>query len=94
MELFPHRLTLPKMLLMYVLIALAVILFGVLIVAADRGTKAIRRARLRRHAMERLAAATVQAEALERERRTSQRASAELTSVIPTIYDRGPRNVV
>jgi hypothetical protein len=79
--------------LMYVLIALVVVLLGFLVVAADRGTKAIRRARLRRHAMERLAVAAVQAEERERERRTSQKASAELTSVMPTIYDRGPRNV-
>jgi Tfp pilus assembly protein PilX len=93
MEMFPHRLTLLKM-LMYVLIALVVVLLGVLVVAADRGTKAIRRARLRRDAMERLAAATAAAEAREEERRASQRASAELTSVMPTIHDRGPRNVV
>ena len=79
--------------LMYVLIALVVVLFGVLVVAADRGTKAIRRARLRRDAMERLAAATAAADAREGERRASQRASAELTSVMPAIYDRGPRNV-
>ncbi|HYZ54026.1 MAG TPA: hypothetical protein VE733_11100 [Streptosporangiaceae bacterium] len=79
--------------LMYVLIALAVVLSGVLIVAADRGTKAVRRARLRRYAMERLAAAAAEAEERERERRALQRASAELTSVMPTIYDHGPRKV-
>jgi hypothetical protein len=78
---------------MYLLIALAVILSGLLIVAADRGTKAVRRARLRRHAMERIVAATAQVEERERERRALQRASAELTSVMPTIHDRGPRKV-
>lgn len=80
-------------LLMYLLIALVVILSGVLIAVADRGAKAVKRARRRRHAMERLAAAAAQAEAQERERRASQRASVELTSVIPTIHDRGPRKV-
>jgi sensor domain CHASE-containing protein len=79
--------------LMYVLIALAVVLSGMLVVVADRGIKAVKRGRLRRNAMERLAAVAAQVEERERERRASQRASAELTSVMPTIHDRGPRKV-
>ncbi|HEX4258912.1 MAG TPA: hypothetical protein VH089_27740 [Streptosporangiaceae bacterium] len=60
---------------------------------ADYTVKARRKARLRRDAEQRLAAAAAGAEDRERDRRARMRASAALTSVMPTIHDRGPRRV-
>ena len=78
---------------MVALIALVVVLLAAAAFAVDYTVKAQRKARLRRDATERLAAAAAVAEAQERERRASQAASAALTSVMPTIHDRGPRRV-
>jgi type VI protein secretion system component VasK len=78
---------------MYVLLAIAVVLAGVLLYAADRLVRVRRRSRLRRQANARLAVAAAQAEARERERRAQLEASAALTSVLPGIHPHGPRRV-
>jgi hypothetical protein len=78
---------------MVALIVLVVVLFTAAVFTVDRTVKARRKARLRRAATERLAAAAAGAEARERDRRARQEASAALTSVMPTIHDRGPRRV-
>ena len=78
---------------MVALIALAVVLFAAAAFAVDYTVKARKKARLRREAGERLAAAAAVAEARERDRRAHQQASSALTSVMPTIHDRGPRRV-
>jgi hypothetical protein len=78
---------------MVALIVFVVVLLAVAALVADYTVKARRKARLRREAAERLAAAASVAEAQERERRARQQASAALTSVMPTIHDRGPRRV-
>ena len=78
---------------MVALIVLVVVLFAAAVFTVDYTVKARRKARLRREATERLAAAAAVAEARERDRRTRQEASAALTSVMPTIHDRGPRRV-
>ncbi|HEY0719149.1 MAG TPA: hypothetical protein VGD68_16165 [Streptosporangiaceae bacterium] len=78
---------------MIALIVLVAVLFAVLALAVDHTMKARKRVRLRRDAEERLNAATAGAEAQERDRRARQQASAALTSVMPTIADRGPRRV-
>jgi Flp pilus assembly protein TadB len=81
--------------LMVALIVVVVVVVLLLITAlfADRGVKLRKRARLRRDAAERLSAAAAGAEARERDRRSRQQASAALTSVMPTIHERGPRRV-
>jgi len=79
--------------LMVALIVLAVVLLVITALTADRGVKARKRGRLRREAADRLAAAAAEAEGRERDRRARQEASAALTSVMPAIYDRGPRRV-
>ena len=78
---------------MVALIALVVVLFAAAAFAVDHTVKARKKGRLRRGAEERLAAAAAVAEARERDRRAHQKASAALTSVMPTIHDRGPRRV-
>jgi hypothetical protein len=78
---------------MVALISFVVVLLAVTAFTADYTVKARRKARLRRDAETRLAAAAAQAEARERDRRARQTASAALTSVMPTIHDRGPRRV-
>jgi Flp pilus assembly protein TadG len=78
---------------MVALIVLVVVLFAAAIFMVDHTVKARKKARLRRAATERLAAAAAGAEARERDRRARQEASAALTSVMPTIHDRGPRRV-
>ena len=78
---------------MVALIVLAVVLLAAAAFAADHTVKARKKGRLRRDAETRLAAAAAQAEASERDRRARQAASAALTSVMPTIHDRGPRRV-
>ncbi|MGH3197545.1 MAG: hypothetical protein ACRDOH_22680 [Streptosporangiaceae bacterium] len=70
-----------------VLIAVAIVLFVCLLVAADRTVKVIKRGRRRREAGRRLAAAAAQAEAGDRQRKAAERASGALTSVMPTIHD-------
>ena len=78
---------------MVALISFVVVLLAVAAFTADHSVKARRKARLRRDAEQRLAAAAAAAEARERDRRSRQEASAALTSVMPTIHDRGPRRV-
>jgi hypothetical protein len=78
---------------MVALISFVIVLLAVAAFTADHTVKARRKARLRRDAETRLAAAAAQAEASERDRRARQAASAALTSVMPTIHDRGPRRV-
>ena len=70
-----------------VLIAVAVVLFVCLLFAADRTVKVIKQTRRRREATRRLAAATAQAEAKDRQRKAAEQASGALTSVMPTIHD-------
>jgi hypothetical protein len=79
--------------LMIALIAVAVVLLFVLAALADRLLKARKRARGLRQAAERLSAAAAGAEAKEQQRLASQQASAELTSVMPTIHKRDTRRV-
>ena len=76
-----------------VLIAVAVVLFACLLFAADRTVKVIRQARRRREAGRRLAAAAAGAEAKDRQRKAAERASVDLTSVMPTIHDVDTRHV-
>jgi hypothetical protein len=76
-----------------VLIAVVVVLFVCLLFAADRTLKLIKRARRRRDASRRLAAAAAQGEAKYRQRKSAERASGALTSVMPTIHDVDPRHV-
>lgn len=76
-----------------VLIAVAVVLFVFLLVAADRTVKAVKRGLRRRAANQRLAAVVVQAEAKDRQRKAAEQASGALTSVMPTIHDVDPRLV-
>jgi hypothetical protein len=78
---------------MVALISFVVVLLAVAAFTADYTVKARRKARLRRDAEQRLAAAAATAEAQERDRRARLQASAALTSVMPTIHDRGPRRV-
>jgi hypothetical protein len=78
---------------MVALISFVVVLLAVAAFTADYTVKARRKARLRRDAEQRLAAAAAGAEARERDRRARMQASAALTSVMPTIHDRGPRRV-
>ncbi len=73
-----------------VLIAVAVVLFACLLLAADRMVKVIKQARRRREAGRRLAAG---AEAKDRQRKAAERASVDLTSVMPTIHDVDTRHV-
>jgi hypothetical protein len=76
-----------------VLIAVAVVLFACLLLVTDRTIKVIKRARRRRDAGRRLAAAAAQGEAKHRQRKSAERASGALTSVMPTIHDVDPRHV-
>jgi hypothetical protein len=78
---------------MVALIVLVIVLFALVAFAVDHTMKARNKARLRRDAGQRLAAAAAGAEARERDRRARQEASAALTSVMPTIHDRGTRRV-
>ncbi len=76
-----------------VLIAVAVVLFACLLFAADRTVKVIKQTRRRREASRRLAAAAAWAEAKDRQRKAAERASVDLTSVMPTIHDVDTRHV-
>ena len=76
-----------------VLIAVLIVLFICLLFAADRTVKVIKRERRRRESARRLAAATAQGEAANKQRKTAERASGALTSVMPTIHDVDPRHV-
>ncbi len=78
---------------MVALIVLVVVLLAIAVVAVDRSIKARKRARFRRKAVDRLATAMAGAEATEQERRARQQASGALTSVMPTIHERGARRV-
>jgi len=70
-----------------VLIAVVILLFVcLLLIAADRAVKVIKRGLRRREANERLAAAAAQAEAEDRQRKAAEQASGALTSVMPTIH--------
>ena len=93
MVMIPESLHLHAKKPMVALIAVAVALFAVAAFAVDHTVKGRKKARLRREAEERLAAAAAAAEARERDRKARQEASAALTSVMPTIHDRGPRRV-
>jgi uncharacterized membrane-anchored protein len=83
----------PVRVLIAVVVVLVVVLFVCLLFAADRTVKMIERTRRRREANRRLTAATVQAEAADRQRKAAAQASGELTSVMPTIHDVEPRLV-
>jgi hypothetical protein len=77
-----------------VLIAVVIVLFVcVLLLAADRAVKAIKRGLRRREANQRLAAAAAEAEAKDRKRKAAEQVSGALTSVMPTIYDVDTRTV-
>ena len=77
-----------------VLIAVVIVLLVcLLLLAADRAGKAIKRGLRRREANERLTAAAAQAEAEDKQRKAAEAASGALTSVMPTIHDVDTRTV-
>jgi hypothetical protein len=76
-----------------VLLAVAIVLFVGVLLAADRAVKVLRRVRRRREANRRLAAAAALAEAEDRQRRAAAEASVALTSLMPTIHDHDTRHV-
>jgi hypothetical protein len=76
-----------------VLIAVAIVLFVCLLIAADRAAKAVQRGLRRKEANRRLAAAAARAEARDRRRKAAEQASGALTSVMPTIHDVDTRHV-
>jgi hypothetical protein len=76
-----------------VLLIVVIVLFVALLWVADRALKAMKRIRRRREADRRLAAVAAQAEAEDKRRRAAAQASAELTSLMPTIHDHDPRRV-
>ncbi len=76
-----------------VLLAVALVLFVGVLLAADRAVKVLRRVRRRREANRRLAAAAALAEAEDRQRRAAAEASVALTSLMPTIHDHDTRHV-
>ena len=77
-----------------VLIAVVIVfLLCLLLLAADRVVKVIKRGLRRREANLRLAAAAAQAEAEDRQRKAAEQASGALTSVMPTIHDVDTRAV-
>lgn len=78
---------------MRVLLPVVIVLFVVLLFAADRAIKAIRRGLRRREVNERLAAVTAEAEARENNRQAAVEAREALTSVMPTIHKHDPRRV-
>ena len=73
--------------------AVLVLLVGLLLLAADRAVKVIKRGLRRREANQRLAAAAAHAEAEDRQRKVAEQASGALTSVMPTIHDVDTRTV-
>jgi len=75
------------MLVRVLLFAVAVVLFACLLFAVDRTVKVLKQTRRRRETTRRLTAATAQAEAKNRQRKATERASGALTSVMPTIHD-------
>jgi AmiR/NasT family two-component response regulator len=75
------------------LVAVVVVLLACLLFAADRTLKVIKHARRRRESARRLTAATAQAEAKNRQRKATERASGALTSIMPTIHDVDTRHV-
>jgi cytochrome c oxidase assembly factor CtaG len=77
----------------HVLLIVLIVPFIVLLLAADRAVKAIRRGRRRRDANKRLTAVVAKADAKHRQRRAAAEASRALTSVIPTIHDHPTRHV-
>jgi hypothetical protein len=76
-----------------VLLIVVIVLFVALLWVADRALKATKRVRRRREANRRLVGAAAQAEAEDKQRRAAAQASAELTSLMPTIHDHDPRHV-
>jgi F0F1-type ATP synthase membrane subunit b/b' len=76
-----------------VLIAVLIVLFVCLLFAIDRTIKVIKRERRRRESTRRLAAATAQADAANKQRKTAAQVSGALTSVMPTIHDVDIRRV-
>ena len=79
--------------IMLALYAVALVLLAILLFAADRAIKALRRGRRRRHDRLRLAAVAVRVDAEQEQRKSAAAASRELTSLMPAIHDRGPRRV-
>ena len=73
--------------------ALIVLLVCLLLFAVDRTIKVVKRERRRREAGRRLAAAAAHAEVAHNQRKTAERASGALTSVMPTIHDVDIRRV-
>jgi hypothetical protein len=76
-----------------VLLIVAIVLFIGLLFAVDQLVKAIKRGRRRASATRRLDAAEARGRARHKQRRAAAEASAELTSVMPTIHDLDPRHV-
>ncbi len=77
-----------------VLIAVLIILFVCLLVAAaDRAIKTVKRNRRRLDATRRLDAAEARGKAQHRRRKAAEQASGALTSVMPTIHDIDTRHV-
>jgi len=82
-----------KMPVRLLIAVLVVLLVCLLAVAVDRAVKAIKRERRRLEATRRLAAATAQAEARDRQRKAAEQVSGALTSIMPTIHDMDTRHV-
>jgi hypothetical protein len=80
----------------YVILAVVVVIIAFLLYMLDRSLKVIREARRRRDFGERIAFVFEQAEAAGKQQEAFTKASAALTSVLPTIKrpeDQGPRSV-
>lgn len=80
----------------YVILAVVVVIVAFLLYMLDRSLKVIRGARRRRDLGERLAFVVEQAEAAGRQQEAAKKASAALTSVLPSIKrqeKQGPRRV-
>jgi hypothetical protein len=76
-----------------VLLTVAIVVLIVILIAADRTVKAIKRIRGRREANRRLIAAAAVAEAKLSQRKAAVEVSGALTSVIPAIHDLETRHV-
>ena len=80
----------------YVILVAVVVVIAFLLYMLDRSLKVIREARRRRDLGERLYFVVEQAEAAGKQREAAAKASAALTSVLPTIKrpeEQGPRRV-
>jgi len=81
---------------MYVIAVVVIVLIAGLLFLLDRALKAVQRGRRRRELVARMAPAMAYAEEQDKQRKQAKKASAALTSVLPSIKqepDKGPRRV-